>query len=301
MLCISTARLLAGPPSPPMLQSRPRLRAFSRALLAIERSLVTSATPLDCPPGACGLYTPSQRLLSPNKLALAPMTRNRADPLTGVPDEATAQYYAQRAGAGLLFTESIQPSAEGQGYARTPGLYTSEHAQAWARVNAAVATSAAAAAHANYLLNSNNSRNETDIFFTQQQEQEQREAEAQEEAAAAPSLSSLLKSLSSNNKNNNSNLNDATAASSNASHSVPPPAVIAQLMHCGRAAHSRNRPTVGAPPVAPSAIALPCTGRGGGIWTDAAGLQPCDAPRALETGEVPQIAEEFYNGTAEEA
>lgn len=54
-----------------------------------------------------------------NRIAMAPMTRSRAA-AGGLPTALTAAYYAQRASAGLIVTEGIQPSAVGQGYPDTP-------------------------------------------------------------------------------------------------------------------------------------------------------------------------------------
>ncbi|MFI7438723.1 alkene reductase [Nonomuraea indica] len=68
----------------------------------------------------------------PNRLVMAPMTRSRArDGLVG---ELTAEYYGQRAAAGLIIAEGTQPCALGQGYIDTPGLHTREQAAAWRRV-----------------------------------------------------------------------------------------------------------------------------------------------------------------------
>ncbi|MET7648117.1 alkene reductase [Streptomyces sp. NPDC005426] len=72
-----------------------------------------------------------------NRIALAPMTRSRAGE-GGVPTELTVEYYAQRASAGLLITEGIQPSAVGQGYPSTPGLHSDEQIAAWRKVTDAV-------------------------------------------------------------------------------------------------------------------------------------------------------------------
>ncbi|WP_406448791.1 alkene reductase [Streptomyces sp. NBC_00876] len=72
-----------------------------------------------------------------NRIALAPMTRNRAGG-NGIPTELTAEYYAQRASAGLVITEGVQPSAVGQGYPRTPGLHSEEQTTAWRKVTDAV-------------------------------------------------------------------------------------------------------------------------------------------------------------------
>jgi NADH:flavin oxidoreductase / NADH oxidase family len=58
-----------------------------------------------------------------HRLAMAPMTRDRATP-SGAPTGLNAEYYAQRASMGLVITEGTQPSADGQGYLLTPGCYT---------------------------------------------------------------------------------------------------------------------------------------------------------------------------------
>ncbi len=73
----------------------------------------------------------------PNRLVMAPMTRNRAG-ADGVPTPSMATYYAQRATAGLLVTEGTQPSPAGQGYPFTPGMHTAEQAAGWQRVTDAV-------------------------------------------------------------------------------------------------------------------------------------------------------------------
>lgn len=73
----------------------------------------------------------------PNRLVMAPMTRNRATP-EGLVTELTAEYYAQRASAGLIISEGIQPSVIGQGYFLTPGLHNAEQTDAWRQVTDAV-------------------------------------------------------------------------------------------------------------------------------------------------------------------
>ncbi|MFT3924523.1 MAG: alkene reductase [Myxococcales bacterium] len=72
----------------------------------------------------------------PNRIVMAPMTRSRA--LGGVPNELMREYYAQRASAGLIITEGIAPSANGLGYARIPGLYSSEQVAGFRAVTEAV-------------------------------------------------------------------------------------------------------------------------------------------------------------------
>ena len=72
-----------------------------------------------------------------NRLAMAPMTRSRAQP-DGVPGPLAATYYAQRAGVGLIVSEGTQPSDDGQGYLTTPGIYTDAHVAGWKPVTRAV-------------------------------------------------------------------------------------------------------------------------------------------------------------------
>ena len=59
----------------------------------------------------------------PNRVVMAPMTRNRAGP-GNVPTELNATYYAQRAGAGLIVSEATQVSPQGVGYPGTPGIHS---------------------------------------------------------------------------------------------------------------------------------------------------------------------------------
>ncbi|MBB5158019.1 alkene reductase [Saccharopolyspora phatthalungensis] len=76
-------------------------------------------------------------LVLPNRIVMAPLTRNRAG-RDGVPGELAATYYAQRASAGLIIGEGSQPSAVGQGFFDTPGLHTAAHIAAWSEVTAEV-------------------------------------------------------------------------------------------------------------------------------------------------------------------
>ena len=69
----------------------------------------------------------------PNRLVMAPMTRSMAtDDL--VPTEATAEYYARRADAGLILTEATIVRPDGQGYPNTPGIWSEEQVAGWKRV-----------------------------------------------------------------------------------------------------------------------------------------------------------------------
>jgi N-ethylmaleimide reductase len=72
-----------------------------------------------------------------NRIVMAPMTRSRAD-ADAVPSPFAVDYYRQRAAAGLIITEGTQPSAPGQGYARTPGIHSPEQIAAWRKVTNAV-------------------------------------------------------------------------------------------------------------------------------------------------------------------
>jgi N-ethylmaleimide reductase len=73
----------------------------------------------------------------PNRLVMAPMTRNRAGP-GEVPGPLAVTYYTQRASAGLIVTEGTQISQQGQGYPGTPGIFTPEQIAGWRRVTESV-------------------------------------------------------------------------------------------------------------------------------------------------------------------
>lgn len=71
-----------------------------------------------------------------NHIVMAPMTRSRA--LGNIPNDMMADYYAQRASAGLIITEGTSPSPNGLGYARIPGIYNAEQVEGWKKVTTAV-------------------------------------------------------------------------------------------------------------------------------------------------------------------
>jgi N-ethylmaleimide reductase len=73
----------------------------------------------------------------PNRVVMAPMTRNRAGP-GNVPTDLNATYYAQRAGAGLIVSEATQVSPQGVGYPGTPGIHSAAQAAGWKLVTDAV-------------------------------------------------------------------------------------------------------------------------------------------------------------------
>ena len=78
-------------------------------------------------------------LTLPNRVVMAPMTRVRAA-AGGLATASMATYYAQRATAGLIVSEGVQPSLLGQSSPGTPGLHTDEQVAAWRPVTAAVHT-----------------------------------------------------------------------------------------------------------------------------------------------------------------
>ncbi|MGW6705233.1 alkene reductase [Streptomyces sp. NPDC054956] len=73
----------------------------------------------------------------PNHLVMAPLTRNRAD-ADGVPGQLMADYYAQRASAGLIIAEATTPNAVGQTYPNIPGIHSPAQIAGWRRVTDAV-------------------------------------------------------------------------------------------------------------------------------------------------------------------
>ncbi len=77
-------------------------------------------------------------LTLPNRVVMAPLTRNRAAMPGNVPQAMNVTYYAQRASAGLIITEAAQVSPEGVGYPATPGIHSDEQVQGWRAVNDAV-------------------------------------------------------------------------------------------------------------------------------------------------------------------
>ncbi|MHA6202950.1 alkene reductase [Dyella soli] len=72
-----------------------------------------------------------------NRTVMAPMTRSRADG-ANTPNALMAEYYGQRASAGLIITEGTSPSPNGLGYARIPGLFNEAQVRGWKQVTDAV-------------------------------------------------------------------------------------------------------------------------------------------------------------------
>ena len=97
-----------------------------------------------------GVFTPTNDALKPlfeplklgdlqvpNRIFMAPLTRNRAH-ADGTPGELAIEYYRQRAGAGLIISEATQISPMGKGYLDTPGIHEANHVEAWKKITDAV-------------------------------------------------------------------------------------------------------------------------------------------------------------------
>ncbi|GLS89876.1 alkene reductase [Psychromonas marina] len=86
------------------------------------------------------LFQPLQlgKLTLKNRIVMPPMTRSRATQPGNEANEMMAEYYAQRASAGLIVGEGTQISAMGQGYAWTPGIYSPSQIAGWKKVTDAV-------------------------------------------------------------------------------------------------------------------------------------------------------------------
>jgi N-ethylmaleimide reductase len=86
------------------------------------------------------LFTPVRMgdLDLPNRIVMAPLTRMRAGSIDHVPTALQAEYYAQRASAGLIVAEATAISADGFGYADTPGLWSADQVRGWRLVTDAV-------------------------------------------------------------------------------------------------------------------------------------------------------------------
>jgi 2,4-dienoyl-CoA reductase-like NADH-dependent reductase (Old Yellow Enzyme family) len=86
-----------------------------------------------------GLFDPLKLgdLWVPNRIFMAPLTRSRAG-ADRVPNRLMAQYYAQRAGAGLIVSEATVVTPMGAGYADTPGIWSGPQIEGWKLITHAV-------------------------------------------------------------------------------------------------------------------------------------------------------------------
>lgn len=89
--------------------------------------------------GESDLFSPVTlgAFLLSNRIVMAPLTRSRAQ-ADGTATALMAQYYAQRASAGLIVSEGVSISPQARGYAWTPGIYTDSQVEAWRAVTEAV-------------------------------------------------------------------------------------------------------------------------------------------------------------------
>ncbi len=76
-------------------------------------------------------------LVLPNRIVMAPLTRSRAG-VARVPNALMAEYYVQRADAGLIITEATSVTPQGVGYADTPGIWSTEQVSGWQHITQAV-------------------------------------------------------------------------------------------------------------------------------------------------------------------
>ncbi|PLW83846.1 alkene reductase [Kineobactrum sediminis] len=77
-------------------------------------------------------------LTLPNRVLMSPLTRSRSSQPGDIPNEMNAEYYRQRASAGLIISEATQVSPQGKGYAFTPGIHSPEQVEGWRKVADAV-------------------------------------------------------------------------------------------------------------------------------------------------------------------
>lgn len=68
-----------------------------------------------------------------NRVVMAPLTRSRSN-TEGVPPDFAADYYGQRASAGLIVAEATNISPQGVGYAYTPGIWSDAQVESWSRI-----------------------------------------------------------------------------------------------------------------------------------------------------------------------
>ncbi len=109
-----------------MVKAGKKLQALACNTIAIQMNIPNLFTPVSL--GA---------LASPNRIVMAPLTRMRAGP-GRVPTALMAQYYAQRAAAGLIVSEATAISRQGTGCPNSPGIYTEDQITGWQQVTEAV-------------------------------------------------------------------------------------------------------------------------------------------------------------------
>lgn len=82
------------------------------------------------------LFTPLKvgAITAANRVFMAPLTRLRSIEPGDIPTPLMAEYYRQRASAGLIISEATQISAQAKGYAGAPGLHSAEQIEAWKKL-----------------------------------------------------------------------------------------------------------------------------------------------------------------------
>ena len=111
-------------------QNEPALTGPSK-----EHSMTQTGNPANAP-----LFAPLEMgaTTASNRIVMAPLTRSRSTAQENTQTAMHVEYYAQRAGAGLIVSEATQISQEGQGYAWTPGIFTDAQVESWKNVTDAV-------------------------------------------------------------------------------------------------------------------------------------------------------------------
>lgn len=86
------------------------------------------------------LYSPLKvgAITAANRIFMAPLTRLRSIEPGDIPTPLMAEYYRQRASAGLIISEATQISAQAKGYAGAPGIHSQEQIAAWKKITAGV-------------------------------------------------------------------------------------------------------------------------------------------------------------------
>jgi len=112
-----------------------RMGYLTLSALEVDIGVNSYGIPMDTAFGTSPLLAPAHLsgIDLPNRLVIAPMTRNRAEP-SGTASALMAEYYAQRASAGLIIAEASTPSAVGQTYPNIAALHRPEHVEGWRAV-----------------------------------------------------------------------------------------------------------------------------------------------------------------------
>lgn len=119
-----------------MLSRRSLAQGLVGSVIALTLGRAAAGEPSETPRPLFDAVTLGGLRLS-NRMVMAPMTRSRAG-VTRTPNELMAEYYGQRAGAGLIVSEAVAISPQGYGWVGSPGIYTQAHVAGWRGVTEAV-------------------------------------------------------------------------------------------------------------------------------------------------------------------